>query len=61
VAEGAADLYPRFGTTMEWDTAAAQAIVEAAGGQVLDMATGKRLAYGKPDWRNGDFLCTGAA
>ena len=59
VAEGLADLYPRFGTTMEWDTAAAQAIVEAAGGQVLDMASRQRLAYGKPDWRNGDFLCTG--
>jgi 3'(2'), 5'-bisphosphate nucleotidase len=61
VAEGAADLYPRFGTTMEWDTAAAQAIVEAAGGEVTDMSTGQRLAYGKPDWRNGDFLCTGRA
>lgn len=60
VAEGAFDLYPRFGTTMEWDTAAGQAILEAAGGQVLDLATGRRLAYGKPDWRNADFLCTGA-
>jgi 3'(2'), 5'-bisphosphate nucleotidase len=59
VAEGEADLYPRFGTTMEWDTAAAQAIVEAAGGRVADMATGQRLLYGKPSWRNGDFLCTG--
>ncbi|WP_240724515.1 3'(2'),5'-bisphosphate nucleotidase CysQ [Halomonas borealis] len=36
VAEGAADLYPRFGPTCEWDTAAAQAVVTAAGGQVLD-------------------------
>jgi 3'(2'), 5'-bisphosphate nucleotidase len=61
LAEGVADLYPRFGPTMEWDTAAAQAILEAAGGQVIDMATGARLAYGKPDWRNGDFLCHGLA
>jgi 3'(2'), 5'-bisphosphate nucleotidase len=59
VAEGRADLYPRFGTTMEWDTAAAQAIVEAAGGSVNDIATGRRLVYGKPALRNGDFVCTG--
>jgi 3'(2'), 5'-bisphosphate nucleotidase len=37
VAEGAADVYPRLGPTSEWDTAAAQAVVEAAGGQVLDL------------------------
>ena len=36
VAEGAADIYPRLGPTSEWDTAAAQAVVEAAGGQVTD-------------------------
>ena len=59
VAEGEADLYPRFGPTMEWDTAAAQAIGEAAGGVVTDMATGMRLAYGKPGRLNGDFLCSG--
>ncbi|RTR05147.1 3'(2'),5'-bisphosphate nucleotidase [Halomonas nitroreducens] len=39
VAEGTADLYPRFGPTCEWDTAAAQAVVTAAGGEVLDMRT----------------------
>ena len=37
VAEGAADLYPRLGPTSEWDTAAAQAVVEQAGGRVTDM------------------------
>lgn len=45
VAEGSADVYPRFGPTSEWDTAAAQAIVEAAGGQVVSMATGQPLRY----------------
>jgi len=58
VAEGAADLYPRFGPTMEWDTAAPQAVVEAAGGSVTT-ADGAPLAYGKPGWRNPDFLCRG--
>ncbi len=45
VAEGAADLYPRFGPTSEWDTAAAQAVVEAAGGCVLDARTLRPLTY----------------
>lgn len=59
VAEGGADLYPRFGPTMEWDTAAAQAVLEAAGGQVLVMETMRPMIYGKPDWRNPHFLATG--
>ena len=46
VAEGAADVYPRLGPTSEWDTAAAQAVVEAAGGRVLDLA-GQPLRYNK--------------
>jgi len=58
VAEGAADFYPRLGPTMEWDTAAPQAIVEAAGGVVLDEA-GSPLRYGKPGWLNPPFLCRG--
>lgn len=58
VAEGAADFYPRLGPTMEWDTAAPQAIVEAAGGHVLD-ERGQPLLYGKPGWFNPPFLCTG--
>jgi 3'(2'), 5'-bisphosphate nucleotidase len=61
VAEGLADLYPRFGPTMEWDTAAAQALVEAAGGQVLAMSDGTPLRYGKPAWENEAFVCTGRA
>jgi 3'(2'), 5'-bisphosphate nucleotidase len=58
LAEGIADLYPRFGRTMEWDTAAPQAVLEAAGGTVrtLDGAT---LRYGKPGWENPHFVCTG--
>ncbi len=46
IAEGSADIYPRYGRTMEWDTAAGQAILEAAGGLVRD-AAGNRLTYGK--------------
>ena len=58
LAEGAADLYPRFGRTMEWDTAGPQAILEAAGGSVR-LFNGAELAYGKPRWENQPFLCTG--
>ena len=58
LAEGAADLYPRFGRTMEWDTCAPQAVLEAAGGSVRTMA-GTRLGYGKPGWENPDFVCAG--
>lgn len=48
VAEGRADLYPRFGPTSEWDTAAGQAVLEAAGGRVLDLH-GARLRYNHKD------------
>ncbi len=58
LAAGEADFYPRFGTTMEWDTAAGQAILEAAGGCVLDL-DGKRLGYGKHDLKNAGFLAWG--
>ena len=58
VAEGAADLYPRLGPTMEWDTAAAQCIVEKAGGTVTDLA-GNRLGYNKPDLHNPEFVAAG--
>ena len=60
IAEGEGDLYPRFGVTMEWDTAAPQAVVEAAGGSVT-VEGGAPLRYGKPGWRNPDFLCRGLA
>ncbi len=60
LAEGAADLYPRFGTTMEWDTAAPEAVLHAAGGRVAQW-DGAPLRYGKPDWRNPSFLARGLA
>jgi len=59
VAEGAADICPRLGPTSEWDTAAAQCIVEAAGGRVIDL-DGTPLRYNKPDILNPWFLATGA-
>lgn len=57
LAEGAADVYPRYGPTMEWDTAAGDAILRAAGGGVFD-AQGRPLRYGKADqaYRNGPFI-----
>ena len=56
IAEGNADLYPRFGPTSEWDTAAGQALLEAAGGQVTRF-DGHRLRYNCRDSLiNGDFL-----
>ena len=55
VAEGLADCYPRLGPTSEWDTAAAQAILEAAGGFVITMH-GEILLYGKPDVINPNFV-----
>ena len=58
VAEGIADLYPRFGRTMEWDTAAPQAVLEAAGGSVRTM-DGQALGYGKAGWENPHFVCAG--
>ncbi|MDX2145542.1 MAG: 3'(2'),5'-bisphosphate nucleotidase CysQ [Rhodospirillaceae bacterium] len=58
VAEGMVDLYPRFGPTSEWDTAAGHALVRAAGGRVHDQ-TGVELRYKKPDFRNGRFLVEG--
>jgi 3'(2'), 5'-bisphosphate nucleotidase len=58
IAEGKADIYYRHGPTMEWDTAAGQAIVQAAGGQVLDN-TGKIFTYNKSSLTNSSFLCQG--
>jgi 3'(2'), 5'-bisphosphate nucleotidase len=59
IAEGAAHIYPRWGTTMEWDTAAGQCVVEAAGGTVTDLS-GRPLRYNKPDLRNPNFIACGA-
>lgn len=58
VAEGSADIYPRFGRTMEWDTAAGHAILNAAGGYVLT-ANGAPLTYGKPGYENPHFIAYG--
>lgn len=56
VAEGLADVYPRFAPTMEWDTAAGQAIVECAGKNVLDHTTGKAMLYNKENLLNNWFI-----
>lgn len=55
VAEGRADVYPRLAPTCEWDTAAAQAVLEGAGGHVVDLQ-GQTLRYGKPDVLNPHFI-----
>ena len=59
VASGQADLYPRLGPTMEWDTAAGHAVLVAAGGSVLAPG-GSPLRYGKPGLRNSFFIAGGA-
>lgn len=60
LAEGEADVYPRFAPTMEWDTAAGDAVLRAAGGVVLDV-DGDALRYGKKETRlrNGGFVAWG--
>jgi 3'(2'), 5'-bisphosphate nucleotidase len=58
VAAGAADLYPRFGRTMEWDTAAGHAVLAAAGGRVTTL-DGIDLGYGKPGLDNPHFVAHG--
>ena len=59
LAQGECDIYPRFGPTMEWDTAAGHAVVEAAGGSV-ETLSGAPLLYGKPGLRNPDFVAWGS-
>ena len=58
LAEGSADFYPRLGRTMEWDTAAPQAVLEAAGGSTQTFE-GAPLLYGKRGFENPPFLCHG--
>lgn len=63
IAEGLADLYPRFASISEWDTAAGQAVLEAAGGGVFTWdgdRVGAPLRYGKAAFRNPGFLARGA-
>jgi 3'(2'), 5'-bisphosphate nucleotidase len=58
VAEGKADAYPRFGTTMEWDTAAGHAVLLAAGGRMSTVA-GEPFRYAKPGFKNPGFIAEG--
>lgn len=58
IAEGRFDAYPRTGPTFEWDTAAGQAVLEAAGGRVM-AEDGQPLRYGKPAYANGGFVALG--
>lgn len=60
VASGEADLYPRLGRTMEWDTAAGHAVLRAAGGEVVTL-DGVPLGYGKPGFENPHFVARGRA
>ncbi|MEM1364975.1 MAG: 3'(2'),5'-bisphosphate nucleotidase CysQ [Pseudomonadota bacterium] len=60
LAAGEADIYPRFGPTMEWDTAAGDAVLRAAGGRV-ETPHGAPYAYGKAGYRSGSFIAYGAA
>lgn len=56
IAEGNADIYPRMGPTMEWDTAAAQIILEEAGGSLIDLSTLKPIKYNKENLYNPHFI-----
>lgn len=56
VAEGSADIYPKFGPTMEWDIAAGHALVNAAGGIIIDQTSNQSLLYGKTGFKNSEFL-----
>ncbi|MFZ1468973.1 MAG: 3'(2'),5'-bisphosphate nucleotidase CysQ [Paracoccaceae bacterium] len=56
VATGEADLYPRIGRTMEWDTAAGDAVLRGAGGACVRADDHSPLAYGKPGWDNPHFI-----
>ena len=58
LASGNADIYPRYGPTMEWDTAAGEAILVAAGGNVF-FPNGEKHFYGKKNWRNESFFACG--
>jgi 3'(2'), 5'-bisphosphate nucleotidase len=58
IAEGLADVYPRFGPTCEWDTAAAHAVLHYAGGCITTI-NGDDLQYGKPYLKNPEFISYG--
>jgi 3'(2'), 5'-bisphosphate nucleotidase len=56
IAEGLAHEYPRYGITMEWDTAAGQCIIEQAGGKVIDLATNEPMKYNRENLKNNNFI-----
>ena len=58
IASGEADLYPRFGPTMEWDTAAGHAVLSAAGGSVVQAEDKQPLKYGKTHYKNPFFIAS---
>jgi 3'(2'), 5'-bisphosphate nucleotidase len=58
VASGEADIYPRIGRTMEWDTAASHAVLLGAGGDIVDIDTGEPLTYGKEGLHNPSFVAS---
>jgi len=60
IAEGKADIYPRLAPTMEWDTAAGQAVVEEAGGEVVKFKMKTSLKYHKEDLLNPWFITKGS-
>lgn len=59
LAAGQADVYPRFGRTMEWDIAAGHAVLAGAGGSIEELPGGQPLTYGKPGWENPHFVAWG--
>ena len=56
VADGSVHFYPRLGPTMEWDTAAAHAVLRAADGEIIKYGTNKPLEYNKEDLLNPEFI-----
>jgi 3'(2'), 5'-bisphosphate nucleotidase len=56
IAEGEADIYPRFGPTMEWDIAAGHAVLKASGGNIIDVTTKKEIVYNKENLLNNNFI-----
>jgi len=60
IAEGMADVYARFGRTMEWDTAGPEAVLTAAGGRLVTL-DGAPMTYEKPEWVNPPFVCWGGS
>lgn len=57
IAEGAADIYPRFGQTMEWDIAAGHALIKSTGGDIVD-SEGRSISYGKVNFENPHFFAS---